>query len=77
MIASRRACPICGENMGLVECTERFDSYKWECRKQANNKRYISTVIWGAVCKKNYLEQICDIFSYLEIIKTARKFIYK
>ena len=27
--------------------------------------------------KKNYLEQICDIFSYLEIIKTARKFIYK
>ena len=30
--------------------------------------------LWGAVCKKNYLEQICDIFSYLEIIKTARKF---
>ena len=34
-------------------------------------------LLWGAVCKKNYLEQICDIFSYLEIIKTARKFIYK
>ena len=33
--------------------------------------------VWGAVCKKNYFEQICDIFSYLEIIKTARKFIYK
>ena len=35
------------------------------------------TELWGAVCKKNYLEQICEIFSYLEIIKTARKFIYK
>ena len=36
-----------------------------------------SFALWGAVCKKNYLEQICDIFSYLEIIKTASKFIYK
>ena len=34
-------------------------------------------IIWGAVCKKNYLEQICDIFSYLEIIKTENLFINK
>jgi len=43
-------------------------------------KQYFQTErarVWSAVCKKNYLEQICDIFSYLEIIKTARKFIYK
>ena len=44
MIASKRACPVCGENMELVECTDRSDGYKWECRKRVNNKRHKSTV---------------------------------
>ena len=44
VITSRRACPVCGENMVLVECTDRSDGYKWECRKRANNKRHKSTV---------------------------------
>ena len=46
-------------------------------RNIVRNNMHTFSWIWGAVCKKNYLEQICDIFSYLEIIKTARKFIYK
>ena len=44
VIASRRACLVSGENMELVECTDRSDSYKWECRKRAHNKRHKSTV---------------------------------
>ncbi|XP_068757823.1 uncharacterized protein [Montipora capricornis] len=54
VIASRRACPVCGENMGLVECTYRSDGYKWECKKRATNKRHKSTVsIW----KGSWFEQ--------------------
>ena len=42
MIASKHACPVCGENMELVECTDRLDGYKWECRKRVNNKSTVS-----------------------------------
>ena len=54
MIASKRACPVCGENMELVECTDRSDGYKWECRKRANNKRHKSTV---SIRKGSWFEQ--------------------
>ena len=54
VIASRRACPVCSENMELVECTDRSDSYKWECRKRANNKRHKSTV---SIRKGSWFEQ--------------------
>ena len=54
VIASRLACPICGENMGLVECMDRSDCYKWECRKRAKHKRHKSTVSIG---KGSWFEQ--------------------
>ena len=40
----RRACPVCGDNMGPVECTDPSEGYKWKCRKRANNKRHKITV---------------------------------
>ena len=54
MIVSKRPCPVCGENMELVECTDRSDGYKWECRKRANNKRHKSTV---SIRKGSWFEQ--------------------
>lgn len=44
VIVVRRICFVCGENMEFVVCTDRFDGYRWECRKRANNKRYKSIV---------------------------------
>ena len=52
--ASRCVCPVCGENMELVQCTDRSDGYKWECRKRANNKRLKSTV---SIHKGSWFEQ--------------------
>ena len=44
LIASKRTCPICNEEMELVDCTDRSDGYRWECRKRANGKRHKSNV---------------------------------
>ena len=33
LIASEQRCPRCDEEMTLVECKDRSDGYKWECRK--------------------------------------------
>lgn len=54
LIASRRTCPICHEDMELVECTDRSDGYRWECRKRANGKRHKSTV---SIRKGSWFEQ--------------------
>ena len=37
LIASKRTCPICNEEMELVGCTDRSVGYRWECRKRAND----------------------------------------
>jgi transposase-like protein len=40
LIASIRLCPQCDSAMKLVECEDRSDGCKWECRKQVNAKRH-------------------------------------
>ena len=44
LIASEQRCPRCDEEMTLVECKDRSDGYKWECRKQAASKRHKQTI---------------------------------
>ena len=61
----------------IYECTVATKDADWWVSHASIDFVICGWRLWGAVCKKNYLEQICDIFSYLEIIKTARKFIYK
>mgnify|MGYP007058669720 CR=1 FL=1 len=60
----------------LSLCWEQLDAAK-EINVLQFSETNTTPELWGAVCKKNYLEQICDIFTYWEIIKTARKCIYK
>lgn len=40
LISSSRLCPYCDSEMRLVECGDRSDGYKWECRRQVNGKRH-------------------------------------
>ena len=40
LIASNRLCPRCDSVMKLVECDDRSDGCKWECRKQIGGKRH-------------------------------------
>ena len=40
LIAKSRLCPHCGSEMRLVQCDDRSDGCKWECKKQVNGKRH-------------------------------------
>ena len=40
LICSSRLCPQCDSQMRLVECSDRSDGCKWECRRQVNGKRH-------------------------------------
>ena len=64
-IASKLACPICVENMELVECMDRSDGYKWECKKEVKNKRHESTV---SIRKGSWFEEsnvtLVEIFKF-------------
>ena len=40
LIANNRLCPQCDSGMKLVECFDRSDGWKWECRKQIRGKRH-------------------------------------
>ena len=44
LIASKQMCERCGEEMSLVECSDRSDGYRWECRKQDKGRRHKFTV---------------------------------
>ncbi|XP_028412488.1 uncharacterized protein LOC114535323 [Dendronephthya gigantea] len=40
LIARERLCGHCKKPMKLIECDDRSDGYKWECRRQENGKRH-------------------------------------
>ena len=40
LIVVERLSPQCKSIMKLVECSDRSDGFKWECRKQIEGKRY-------------------------------------
>jgi len=40
LIASKQMCERCGEEMSLVECSDRSDGYRWQCRKQDKGRRH-------------------------------------
>ena len=44
LIASKQNCAKCGEEMLLMECEDRSDGYRWECRKQAGGRHHKQTL---------------------------------
>ena len=40
LLARDAICSVCKDQMKLVRCNDRSDGFKWECRKQRNNKRH-------------------------------------
>ena len=54
MMANRRCCPICSEPMHLVNCDDRSDGLKWECRLKDNGKSHKAEIF---VRKGSWFEQ--------------------
>lgn len=44
LIASKQNCAKCGGEMSLLECADRSDGFRWECRKQAGGRRHKQTL---------------------------------
>ena len=40
LISNSQLCPYCDSEMRLVECGDRSDGFKWECRRQVKGKRH-------------------------------------
>ena len=40
LLAKNLMCSVCEDQMKLVRCNDRSDEFKWECRRQINNKRH-------------------------------------
>lgn len=40
LLAKSRVCSVCGDDMKLVNCDDRSDAFKWECRRRVNSKRH-------------------------------------
>lgn len=40
LLAKDPICSVCEDQMKLVRCNDRSDGFKWECRRQINNKRH-------------------------------------
>ena len=40
LIPKSHLCPHCGGKMRLVQCDDRSDGCKWECKKQVNGERH-------------------------------------
>ena len=68
LLAKDLICFVCKDQMKLVRCNDQSDVFKWECRRQINNKRHkvensISSGSW--FYKSNMmLEEILQ-FTYL------------
>ena len=40
LLAKDMMCSMCKDQMKLLRCKEQSDGFKWECRRQINNKRH-------------------------------------
>ena len=40
LLAKDLMCSVCEDQMKLVRCNDRSDEFKWDCRRQINNKRH-------------------------------------
>ena len=54
LIASTQNCTKCGAEMSLLECEDRSDGYRWECRKQAGGRRHKQTL---SIRKASWFEE--------------------
>ena len=44
LIARTQNCIECGQQMKLVETSDRSDGFKWECQRTVNGKRHTTEV---------------------------------
>lgn len=54
LIATNMSCPKCQQPMNWVECTDRTDGYKWECRRKINRKTHREEV---SIRKNSWFEK--------------------
>ena len=40
LLGKSRVCSVCGDDMKLLNCDDRSDGFKWECRRRTNSKRH-------------------------------------
>ena len=40
LIATKKSCPSCDQPMNRIECKDRSDGLKWECRRTINRKSH-------------------------------------
>ena len=68
LLAKSLLCSVCGDDMNLVNCADRSDAFKWECRRRINSKRHkvemsVKAGSWFAQSKMT-LEEILE-YTYL------------
>ena len=54
LIASKRACPDCDEEMVFTRCSDRSDGLKWRCRKGKGRNKHVKEV---SLRKGSWFEQ--------------------
>ena len=54
LIAKERNCPVCNEQMELVECNDRSDGFRWECRKRSKSEKHKRVI---SIRKGSWFEQ--------------------
>ena len=64
LIAVERNCPKCGSKMAWVQCKDRSDGVKWECRRKVKGKGYCCEV---SIRKDSWFEK--SNMTLQEIIK--------
>ena len=53
-----RLCLMCDGEISLARCKDRFDLFKWECRRQEKSKRHKTEI---SIRKGGWLEMKNDI----------------
>ncbi|PFX28023.1 hypothetical protein AWC38_SpisGene7279 [Stylophora pistillata] len=57
LMAKEHLCPMCAGEMTLTRCEDRWNSLKWECRKQVNGKRHKAKKANSSLEKDGYEHQ--------------------
>ena len=77
LIAVERNCPKCGSKMAWVQCKDRSDGVKWECRRKVKGKGYCCevSVRKDSWFKSSQVKLYCDI--HVAFVKKVHKLVYR